>query len=158
MHEIQNQVAAQVLAEATAKAMYARDEASKSLGMQVVAVEAGYAKVAMKVRPDMLNGHQTCHGGFIFALADSAFAFACNSYNLNTVAAGCSIEYLAPGRAGDMLTAEAVEQSRSGRNGVYDVAVTNQEDVRVALFRGKSRQIKGEVVEALAPEHRQTGS
>lgn len=158
MHEIQNRTAAHALAEATAKAMYARDQASKSLGMQIAAVEAGYAKVTMKVRPDMLNGHQTCHGGFIFALADSAFAFACNSYNLNTVAAGCSIEYLAPGRAGDLLTAEAVEQSRSGRNGVYDVAVTNQEGIRVALFRGKSRQIKGEVVEALVPEHQQTGS
>ncbi|HTN65806.1 MAG TPA: hydroxyphenylacetyl-CoA thioesterase PaaI [Burkholderiaceae bacterium] len=148
MHEVLKLSDAQVLAEATAKAMYARDEATKTLGMEILAVGPGTARISMKVRPDMLNGHQTCHGGFIFALADSTFAFACNSYNLNTVAAGCSIEYLAPGRAGDMLTAQAVEQARAGRSGVYDITVTNQEGACIALFRGKSHQIKGEVIGA----------
>ncbi|HEX2531588.1 MAG TPA: hydroxyphenylacetyl-CoA thioesterase PaaI [Burkholderiaceae bacterium] len=153
MHEIQSTAAAQALAEATANSMYARDAASKSLGMEIVKMAPGYAKLTMKIRPDMLNGLQTCHGGFIFAMADSAFAFSCNSYNLNTVAAGCSIEYLAPGRVGDVLTAEAVEQSRSGRSGVYDVSVTNQDGTCIALFRGKSRQIKGAVLEALEFGH-----
>lgn len=140
----------QALAEATARVMFERDAASQALGMQVVAVGAGYAKLTMPVRSDMLNGHKTCHGGFIFALADSAFAFSCNSHNLNTVAAGCSIDYLRPGREGDVLTAEAVEQSRSSKTGVYDVTVTNQDGVRVALFRGKSHQIKGEVLAGFA--------
>jgi acyl-CoA thioesterase len=147
MHDVQTEAAARGLAEATAAAMYTRDQASRSLGMEIVQMAPGYAKLAMKVRPDMLNGHQTCHGGFIFALADSAFAFACNSHNLNTVAVGCAIEYLAPGHGGDLLTAEAHEQSLSGRSGVYDVAVSNQEGRCIALFRGKSRQIKGEVLE-----------
>lgn len=138
--------AAQALAEATAASMFARDAATHALGMEIIKVGPGYARMAMKVRPDMLNGHQTCHGGFIFALADSAFAFACNSYNANTVAAGCAIEYLAPGRAGDVLTAESVEQARQGKTGVYDVTVTNQDGVRIALFRGKSHQVKGEVI------------
>ena len=149
---------AQALAEATATAMYERDAASKGLGMRIVAMAPGYAKMTMTIRPDMLNGHETCHGGFIFALADSAFAFSCNSYNFNTVASGCTIDFLAPGRAGDVLTAEAVEQSRSGRTGVYDVTVTNQDGTRIALFRGKSYQIKGEVLEGLAATVRKTGS
>lgn len=157
MLDAQHHIDAQALAEATAEAMFARDAASKSLGMQIVKMAPGYAMLSMRVMPDMLNGHQTCHGGFIFALADSAFAFSCNSYNLNTVAAGCSIEYLAPGRAGDMLSAEAIEQSRSGKSGVYDVAITNQDGTRIALFRGKSHQIKGEVLEALTHDNRQTG-
>jgi acyl-CoA thioesterase len=142
----------QALAEAAAAAMFARDEASKALGMEIVRVAPGYAKMTMKVRRDMLNGHQTCHGGFIFALADSAFAFSCNSYNLNTVAAGCSIEYLRPGREGDVLTAEAVEQNRGSLTGVYDVTVTNQDGKRIALFRGKSHQIKGEVIATFAQQ------
>lgn len=136
----------QWLAELTAQAMFERDEASKTLGMQILKMAPGYAKLSMTVRPDMLNGHHTCHGGFIFALADSAFAFACNSHNFSTVAAGCSIEYLAPGRQGDILIAEATEVTRSGKTGVYDVTVTNQEGKRTALFRGKSHQIKGEVL------------
>lgn len=151
MNNADTNTTAQALAEATAAAMFSRDAASQTLGMQIVRMGPGYAKLTMTVRPDMLNGHQTCHGGFIFALADSAFAFSCNSHNLNTVAAGCTIEYLAPGRAGDVLTAEAVEQARAGRSGVYDVSVTNQDGIRIALFRGKSAQIKGEVLEAFAP-------
>ncbi|HEX7648976.1 MAG TPA: hydroxyphenylacetyl-CoA thioesterase PaaI [Noviherbaspirillum sp.] len=144
------QAKAQALAEAAAAAMYERDEATQALGMKIERVAPGYARLTMQVRKDMLNGHKTCHGGFIFALADSAFAFSCNSYNRNTVAAGCSIEYLVPGREGDVLTAEAVEQVRSGKTGVYDVAITNQDGVRVALFRGKSHEIKGEVLATLA--------
>lgn len=148
----------QELAEATAQAMFERDEASKLLGMQIVKMGPGYALLTMTVRPDMLNGHKTCHGGYIFALADSAFAFSCNSHNRNTVASGCTIDYLAPGRAGDILTAEAVEQSRSGRTGVYDVLVSNGAGTRIALFRGKSYQINGNVLEQSAPHHRHEAS
>lgn len=150
MDDLQQARDAQALAEATASVMFERDEATKSLGMRIVKIGPGYAQLTMPVRPDMLNGHQTCHGGFIFALADSAFAFSCNSYNRNTVASGCTIDYLAPGRAGDVLTAEAIEQSRAGRTGVYDVTVSNQAGIRIALFRGRSYQIKGEVLEDMA--------
>jgi acyl-CoA thioesterase len=146
MDDLQQARDAQALAEATAKAMFERDQATQSLGMQIVKMGPGYAQLTMAVRPDMLNGHQTCHGGFIFALADSAFAFSCNSYNRNTVASGCTIDYLVPGYAGDVLTAEASEQSRAGRTGVYDITVSNQAGIRIALFRGKSYQISGEVL------------
>jgi acyl-CoA thioesterase len=95
----------------------------------------------------MLNGHAICHGGFIFSLADSAFAFACNSYNLSTVASGCAIDFVAPAREGDVLTAAARERSASGRTGVYDIEVTNQRGEAVALFRGKSYRVKGHVIE-----------
>ncbi|HUA85050.1 MAG TPA: hydroxyphenylacetyl-CoA thioesterase PaaI [Bryobacteraceae bacterium] len=137
---------AQILAEQSARKMFDDDRASQALGMRIVAVRPGYAKLTMTVRNDMTNGHSTCHGGFIFSLADSAFAFACNSYNQRTVAAGCLIDFLAPAQAGDELTAEAAEQALAGRSGVYDVAVTNQHGVRIALFRGRSRQVGGEIV------------
>ncbi len=101
----------------------------------------------MRVRADMLNGHLTCHGGFIFSLADSAFAFACNSYNLTTVASGCTIEFVAPARENDVLTAVARERSASGRTGVYDIEVTNQHGAAIAFFRGKSYRIKGHVLD-----------
>ena len=136
-------VQAQALAELAGKTMYERDPASQSLGMTLDAIRPGYARMTMAVRQDMLNGHQTCHGGYIFMLADSAFAFACNSHNHNTVGAGCTIEYLAPGRLGDVLVAEAVEQALSGKTGVYDVKVSNQEGRTVALLRGKSHRIGG---------------
>jgi acyl-CoA thioesterase len=126
--------------------MYANDACSKALGIDILEVRAGYARLRMSVRPDFLNGHQICHGGLMFTLADSAFAFACNSYNINTVAAGCSIEFLRPVRGGDVLTAEAVEQTLSGRNGIYDIRVTNRANETVAMFRGKSAQIKGTVI------------
>jgi acyl-CoA thioesterase len=100
----------------------------------------------MTVRSDMLNGHGMCHGGFIFTFADSSFAFACNSYNVQTVAAGCSIEFLAPALEGEVLTASATEQSKSGKTGIYDVVVTNAEGKKIALMRGKSHQLKGEVI------------
>jgi acyl-CoA thioesterase len=126
--------------------MWKNDRASKGLGMRIDAVSPGAAALTMPVRSDMLNGHDICHGGFIFALADSAFAFACNSYNFVTVASGCSIDFLAPAREGDVLTARAQERSTSGRTGVYDIDVTNQRGERVALFRGKSYRIKGSVM------------
>src|SRR5215467_3117984 len=138
---------AQALAERVADAMYPRDRASQSLGIKVARVGPGHATLAMTVRPDMLNGHAICHGGFIFTLADSAFAFACNSYNLNTVASGCAIEFLAPAREGDVLTAVARERSMAGRTGVYDIDVANQRGETIALFRGKSYRIKGHIVD-----------
>ena len=137
---------AQALAERVAAGMYERDRASQAMGMQIGAIGPGYAELTMTVRADMVNGHAICHGGFVFTLADSAFAFACNSYNANTVAAGCTIEFLAPSREGDVLTATARERTLVGRNGVYDIDVTNQHGETVALFRGKSTRIKGHVV------------
>ena len=138
---------AQALAERVAAGMYARDRASQAMGMQIAAIGPGYAELTMTVRADMLNGHAICHGGFIFTLADSAFAFACNSYNLTTVASGCAIDFVAPAREGDVLAAMARERSGSGRTGVYDIEVTNQRGETIAYFRGKSYRIKGHVVE-----------
>ena len=138
---------AQALAERVAAAMYERDRASQALGMRILRVGAGRAELSMRVRPDMLNGHRTCHGGFIFSLADSAFAFACNSYNLTTVASGCTIEFVAPARENDVLTAVAQERSVSGRTGVYDIEVSNQDGAAIAFFRGKSYRIKGHVLD-----------
>ena len=141
-----NEHDAQALAERVAADMFAADRASQALGMRVESVAPGRAVLSMTVRDDMVNGHATCHGGVIFLLADSTFAFACNSYNLRTVAQGCSIEYLAPAHAGDVLRASAVERSRSGRTGVYDIDVRDQHGRSVALFRGKSYRIDGHVV------------
>ncbi|WLI88482.1 hydroxyphenylacetyl-CoA thioesterase PaaI [Massilia sp. R2A-15] len=137
----------QALAELAGKTMFERDPASQALGMLLAEIRPGYARMTMPVRRDMLNGHQTCHGGYIFLLADSAFAFACNSHNHNTVGAGCTIDYLAPGREGDLLTAEATEQALSGKTGVYDIRVHNQEGRTIALFRGKSHRVAGMVAE-----------
>ncbi len=137
---------AQVLAERVAAEMFARDRASEAMGMQISSVGPGRAELTMKVRADMLNGHATCHGGFIFTLADSAFAFACNSANLITVASGCSIDFIAPARENDVLTAVGRERALSGRTGVYDIEVRNQRGEMVALFRGKSYRIKGHVI------------
>ena len=134
------------LARATAAAMYENDACSRALGLEIVEVRPGYARLRMAVRDDFLNGHQICHGGLIFTLADSTFAFACNTYNINTVAAGCSIEFLRPVKGGDVLTAEAVEQTLSGRTGIYDIRVTNRAEETVAMFRGKSAQIKGNLI------------
>ncbi len=139
--------AAQALAEQAGKAMFDRDPASQALGMALAEIRPGYARMTMAVRQDMLNGHQICHGGYIFMLADSAFAFACNSHNYNTVGSGCTIDFLAPGQLGDMLSAEAVEQTLSGKTGVYDVRVTNQHGRSVALMRGKSHRVAGMVYE-----------
>ncbi|AXA92638.1 hydroxyphenylacetyl-CoA thioesterase PaaI [Massilia sp. YMA4] len=141
---------ADALAKAAGAAMYARDPASQGLGMTLDEIRPGYARMSMRIRPDMLNGHGSCHGGFIFALADSAFAFACNSHNLNTVGAGCSIDYLAPGRRDDLLTAHATERTLAGKTGIYDVDVVNQDGRLIATFRGKSHRVGGEVVPSQA--------
>lgn len=137
----------QTLAERAAAAMYEQDHATRMLGMAVDTVAPGYARLSMVVREDMVNGHAICHGGLIFTLADSAFAFACNSYNQLTLAAGCDIEFLRPACAGETLTAEAIERNRKGRSGVYDVSVHNNKDELIALFRGKCRQLGGQIVE-----------
>jgi acyl-CoA thioesterase len=121
--------------------MFAADRASRGLGMRIVELGAGSARLEMAVRDDMLNGHEICHGGFITTLADSAFAFACNSRNRLTVAAGLSVDFLAPAHRGDVLTADAVEVSLAGRTGVYDIVVTNQRGARVALVRGRSARL-----------------
>jgi len=139
----------QALADAVTQAMWSRDRATQGLGIQILSVKPGYALFAMPVRGDMVNGHHICHGGFIFTLADSTFAFACNSYNQNTVASSCNIDFLAPAREGDVLEAEAVERSLAGRTGVYDITVRTRSGKTVALFRGKSYRIKGEVIAGL---------
>lgn len=133
----------QARAEASARAMWGRDTASQGLGMSLDAVGPGTATLSMTVTDVMTNGLKTCHGGFIFTLADSAFAFACNSYNQNTVAQMASVTFLAPAFAGDRLTAEAHEVARSGRSGIYDIHVTNQSGAQIAEFRGHSRTVKG---------------
>ncbi len=137
---------AQPTPEAIGRHMYAADRASRGLGMIIVSLDEGRATVQMKVRDDMLNGHDICHGGFITTLADSAFAFACNSRNVVTVASGLAVDFLAPAHAGDVLTAIATETSRGGRTGVYDMVVTNQRGERVALVRGRSHSLVGRSV------------
>lgn len=140
---------AQALAQETAQAMWARDRAAQALGMAIAEVKPGYARLTMRVRGDMVNGHNICHGGMIFSLADTAFAYACNSYNKNTVASACHIDFLAPAHEGEMLEAESIEQSQSGRTGVYDITVRNPSGKAIALFRGKSYRIQGEVIAGL---------
>jgi len=137
----------QQTAEYVRDGMFANDNASKGLGMRIVEVGPGQATIEMRVRPDMLNGHAICHGGFMATLADSTFAFACNSYNELTVASGFAIDFIAPAREGDLLTARAAERSAAGRTGVYDIDVVNQRGETIALFRGKSYRIKGHVID-----------
>ena len=138
--------AAQQRAERAAAALFARDRASQALGMRITGVRPGWTRVVMRVRADMLNGHGTCHGGIVFALADSAFALACNSHNEATVAAAAAIDFLAGAREGDELAAEASELWRTRRNGIYEISVSNQRGERIALFRGRSYRIDGQVV------------
>ena len=133
-------------AEAVGRHMFANDLASRGLGMRIVALGVGTARLEMTVRDDMLNGHEICHGGFITTLADSAFAFACNSRNQLTVAAGLTVDFLAPVKRGEVLTADAAEVSLRGRTGVYDIVVTNQDGARVALVRGRSAALRGRTV------------
>ena len=130
------------LARACAEAMWKEDDASQSLGMQIVEVRAGQATLTMTVKPHMVNGQRIAHGGFIFTLADSALAFACNSYNERAVAAQCAISFIRPGKLGDRLVATAREISRNGRSGIYDVRVV-VDDTVIAEFRGHSRTIGG---------------
>mgnify|MGYP003466438146 CR=1 FL=1 len=136
------------LARRVGEEMFRADKASReTLQMELLECAPGRAVMRMAVKALHLNGHQICHGGFIFTLADSTFAFACNSHNKNAVAAGCSIEFLKPVREGDVLTCEGVEQTLSGRHGIYDMRVSNQSGEAVVLFRGKSTQIAGHVVD-----------
>ncbi|MEM5520579.1 hydroxyphenylacetyl-CoA thioesterase PaaI [Sulfitobacter sp. AS59] len=134
----------QTRAEKSAAAMWATDKASQNLGMRIDHIAPGKAHLSMTVADNMLNGHGICHGGYIFTLADSAFAFACNSYNQLVVAQQNQITYLAPGKSGERLLAKAIEQSKTGRSGVYDVTVTGEDGRIIALFRGLSRSIKGQ--------------
>jgi acyl-CoA thioesterase len=136
---------AQRLAERAAEALVERDATAKMLGILVVGVKPGHARVTMTVRSDMVNGHRTCHGGLIFTLADSAFAVSCNSHNERAVAAAAAIDFLAPAFEGDVLTAEAAELWRAGRSGIYEITVTNQRAERIAFFRGRSHRIGGTV-------------
>lgn len=129
----------QALAEGCAQAMWAKDNASQAIGMVLERVEPGAARLALTVAPQHVNGHGICHGGFIFALADSAFAFACNTTGETSVAQHCSVTFVRPGRLGDRLVAEAREQHRARRSGVYDVRVETADGELVALFRGHSR-------------------
>jgi phenylacetic acid degradation protein PaaD len=137
----------QEIAGRAAKALFDGDRASQMLGMTIDSCEPGRATLSMRIRPDMVNGHRICHGGLIFALADSAFAFACNSHGFSTVAAGAAIEFLAPGREGDVLQAIAQERWRAGKAGIYEIEVRNQRDEVVALFRGRSHQIAGRLID-----------
>ncbi|MEA5674766.1 hydroxyphenylacetyl-CoA thioesterase PaaI [Pseudomonas sp. MH2] len=136
----------EALARACADAMYARDRATQGMGIELLEAGPGSAAVRMTVRADMIQGHGTCHGGFLFALADSAFAFACNSHDEATVALGCSIDYVAPALLGDQLTATAHELVRKSRTGLYDVRLENQRGELVALFHGKSYKLRGSVL------------
>ncbi|WP_205687802.1 hydroxyphenylacetyl-CoA thioesterase PaaI [Ciceribacter ferrooxidans] len=134
---------AQEMAEACAEAMWKLDKASQHLGMRIDHIAPGEARLSMDITETMSNGHGNCHGGYIFTLADSAFAFACNGYNQVTVAQNCTITYISPGRIGDRLIAEAREISRKGRSGIYDIRISNQSGDLVAEFRGLSRTVKG---------------
>ena len=136
----------QALAEACARVMWAEDQASQSLGMRIERIAPGEAVLTMTVAERMVNGHGICHGGFIFTLADSAFAFACNTYDRRTVAQHCAVTFIAPSRLGEVLSAHALEVSRAGRSGIYDVTVTGDGGAVVAEFRGHSRTIKGSLL------------
>ena len=141
------------LAAQVGEVMFAADRATREfMQIELVSCEPGRAMTRMTVRESMLNGHAICHGGLIFTLADSTFAYACNSRNKATVASGCSIEFLKPGRLGDVLICEGVEQLLQGRHGVYDMKVSNQHGEVVAMFRGRSTQVQGSVI----PEERRS--
>lgn len=135
------------MANACSQAMHANDKAAHMLDMAIIEVRPGYAHLEMTVRKDMLNGHDICHGGMIFTLADTAFAHSCNTYNKVTVASGCTIDFAAPAFEGDRLRAIAEERHRKGRTGVYDITVYNQNNEALAFFRGKSHQISGVLVD-----------
>jgi len=143
----------QALAEAVGQAIGTGDLAGQALGLNLEKIAPGFAQVGMTVRPDMVNAHGTCHGGVIFTLADMAFAYACNSANHSTVAAGADIDFLAPARPGDVLTATARESAQAGRLGVYDMEVRNQEGKLIALCRGRSCRIQGSVISTPPAEH-----
>jgi acyl-CoA thioesterase len=136
------------IAQLCAKALWAEDKATQGLGMELLSVAPGRATLAMTVTEQMTNGHGTCHGGFIFTLADSAFAFACNSHGPRSVAQQCAVSYIAPGRLGMRLTAEAVERQRGERSGITDVTVKDDAGNIIAEFRGHSRTVPGSLLPA----------
>ncbi len=144
-----SEASAERLAQAVGRAMYAEDEASRALGMVLEEIRPGQATMRMTVRDDMINGHDICHGGLIFTLADSAFAFACNAGNHVTVAAGAEIHFISPARKGETLVAVARERATAGRSGIYDIEVTDRASGRlIALFRGRSHRTGGAIVDA----------
>jgi len=130
--------------------MWAEDSASKGLGMQLISVEPGRAIIGMTITDKMVNGHNIAHGGYIFTLADSTFAFACNTYDQRCVAQQCAVTFVNPGRLGDRLTARGIEKHRAGRSGIYDITVTREDGTVIAEFRGHSRTIEGRI---LSGEH-----
>lgn len=133
-------------ARACADAMWKEDAATQSLGMQLMSVGPGQAVITMTVTDRMVNGHKLCHGGYIFTLADSAFAFSCNTYNQRTVAQHCAVTFVSSAKLGDKLVARAVERQRSGRSGIYDVTVSREDGDVIAEFRGHSRTIEGDLL------------
>ncbi|MCP5037789.1 MAG: hydroxyphenylacetyl-CoA thioesterase PaaI [Rhodobacteraceae bacterium] len=145
----------QTRAERVGEYLWARDRVSPSLGMELQTISAGHAVITMLVRADMVNGHNICHGGMIFSLADSAFAYACNSRNQSTLAQHNSITYLSPARLGEPLRAEAHEVSLTGRSGIYDVAVSGKDGRKIAEFRGLSRQIGDQHIDESTETDRQ---
>lgn len=136
----------QAIAKACADVLWRGDHASRKLGITIEAIAPGYAELSMTVADDMVNGHNICHGGFMFTLADSTFAFACNTYNQNCVAQHCTISYLSPVFKGDVLHASGREVSKQGRNGIYDIGIRNQKNIKVVEFRGFSRTIAGTIL------------
>ena len=128
-----------------ARAMYENDTCAKTLGIKIIEMDEGYAQMTMAVSPNMLNGHQTCHGGQLFSLADTAFAYACNSQGLAAVASAASIDFLRPAFVGELLTATARVKQQARLTGVYDIEIINQQQKIVALFRGKSHRIGGTI-------------
>ena len=139
---------AQQLADAVGREFYAHDAAVQAMGMTLTAIGPGRAEFAMTVRDDMLNSHGTCHGGLIFTLADTAFAYACNAHNRRCVAQSCSITFLAPAPAGSRLIARCNAVASAGRSGIYDTTVTDDDGTTIALFRGQSREVKGTILDA----------
>lgn len=137
-----------VLARACADAMWENDRAARDAGVELTNVAPGQATCEVTITESMVNGHDICHGGYIFLLADTAFAYSCNTYNQSTVAQHCSINFLAPAHSGERLVAEAVERNRQGRSGIYDIAVTTSDGRKIAEFRGLSRTIKGTLIES----------
>jgi len=136
----------QAFAEAVAEGMYKLDNAARGLGIEITEIRPNFARATMTVRDDMVNSHGICHGGMIFTLADTAFAYACNTANKSTVAMSCSISFIAPGKRSELLTAIAEERARQGRNGIFDITVTGEDGRTVAIFQGNSREIRGESV------------
>jgi acyl-CoA thioesterase len=155
---VTNAYTPQQVADLVREGMFANDLASKGLGMQILEVGPGTATITMTVRRDMLNGFAICHGGFITTLADSTFAFACNSYNELTVAAGITVDFIAPAHEGDVLTAVGKEIALTGRTGIYDVEVKNQHGRRVAMFRGRSSRLKDRNVVPLPQQQNEKGA